>query len=134
MNYLGLHDDEIAKLWCGFISHDHYDGVREWRGTSWGSPLPEYRLKAKERLKRLKGRPVLICQNGGTKDIEEYLKPCLSWGKFTFLAVDTKKILGRFPNKVAIHPHNDRWLLKESEERNRVQKWVQQVLKENEKR
>ena len=29
-NYIGLHDDEIASLWRGFICHSHYDGVRKW--------------------------------------------------------------------------------------------------------
>ena len=29
-NYIGLHDDEIAALWRGFIVHSHYDGVRKW--------------------------------------------------------------------------------------------------------
>mgnify|MGYP000847666670 FL=1 len=29
-NYIGLHDNEIASLWRGFICHSHYDGVREW--------------------------------------------------------------------------------------------------------
>ena len=39
VNYIGLHDDEIAKLWSAFITHDHFDGVRQWGGTTWGSPL-----------------------------------------------------------------------------------------------
>ena len=25
-NFIGLHDDEIARLWRGFICHSHYDG------------------------------------------------------------------------------------------------------------
>ena len=29
-NYIGLHDDEIASLWRGFVCHSHYDGVRAW--------------------------------------------------------------------------------------------------------
>gem|GEM_PF-5699594 len=29
-NYIGLIDNEIAKLWRGFICHSHYDGVRSW--------------------------------------------------------------------------------------------------------
>ena len=38
VNYIGLHDDQIAALWAGFITHDHYDGVLEWKGQAWGSP------------------------------------------------------------------------------------------------
>ena len=26
-------DDEVAALWCGFICHSHYDGVRSWGYT-----------------------------------------------------------------------------------------------------
>jgi len=29
-HYLGLHDDQIAALWCGFLCHSQYDGVRRW--------------------------------------------------------------------------------------------------------
>jgi len=28
VSFLGLHDDEVAKLWCGFWAHDHFDGAR----------------------------------------------------------------------------------------------------------
>ena len=129
VNYLGLYDNEIAKLWCGFLTHDHYDGIREWKGTTWGSPLESYRAGALVRLKRLKGRPVLICQNGGTDDIQQWLQPHLSEAEFTFLPVNTEKILGEFPNQIAIHPHNDRWLLTSSPERIKVWNWVQQTLK-----
>ncbi len=30
-NFIGLHDDEIAKLWAGFICHSHYDGIYSWQ-------------------------------------------------------------------------------------------------------
>ncbi len=36
VSFIGLHDDEIAKLWAGFFTHDHFDGVREWAKTDWG--------------------------------------------------------------------------------------------------
>jgi poly(3-hydroxybutyrate) depolymerase len=40
-NYIGLHDDEIASLWQGFICHSHYDGVRRWgyKGSDKASAL-----------------------------------------------------------------------------------------------
>jgi len=53
VNYLGLHDDEVAALWTGFISHDHFDGIRAWGRTEWGSPLEQYRREGAERLRRL---------------------------------------------------------------------------------
>ena len=33
-NFLGLHDDETARLWRAFVCYSHYDGVR----TAWPYP------------------------------------------------------------------------------------------------
>ena len=128
VNYIGLHDDEIAKLWAAFITHDHYDGVRAWGGTEWGSPRDRYRDSAKRRLSRLQGRPVLICQQGSTRDIRDYLEPRVTLKSFTFLDVSVGKIFPCFPNSLAIHPHTDRWLLLESPERVALRAWLDQVL------
>ncbi len=125
VNYIGLHDDEIAALWSGFITHDHYDGEREWSNTNWGTPLKSYRQAARTRLARLHRRPFLVCQNGGTQGIEDYLKTTAeNLDSFSFLPVDTKRILGPFPNEIAVHEHNDRWMEKDSTERNFVWQWV----------
>ena len=43
VNYIGLHDDEIASLWRGFHIHDHYDGQKNWSWT--GGTLAQYRRK-----------------------------------------------------------------------------------------
>jgi hypothetical protein len=129
VNYIGLHDDEIARLWCGFISHDHYDGVREWKGTTWGAPLDAYRKAALARLSRLQGRPVLVCSNGGTPGIAKYLEGLVPLQSFTFVNVQISSIFPEFPNQLAIHPHTDRWLLKDSRDRRRVWDWVDQVLR-----
>jgi hypothetical protein len=32
VSFLGLHDDEVAQLWCGLWAHDHFDGMLEWKG------------------------------------------------------------------------------------------------------
>jgi len=127
VNYIGLYDDEIAGLWCGFISHDHYDGVREWKGTAWGSPLYDYRASAIKRLNRLKGRPVLICQNGGTQDSKEYLTDYKNLAEFTFLDVPVTKIFPQIPNDLIIHPHTDRWMFVDSKERREVWEWMEKV-------
>lgn len=124
VNYIGLHDDEIAKLWAGFITHDHYDGVKQWSGTDWGSPLEAYQKGATERLLRIGERPVLVCQNGTTAATEAFITGRVPLTHFTFLTINTQKILGEFPNKWAVHPHNDRWLLKQSEEADAVVRWV----------
>lgn len=124
VNYIGLHDDEIAKLWAGFITHDHYDGVKQWSGTDWGSPLEAYQKAATERLLRIGERPVLVCQNGTTATTEAFLEGRVALDHFTFLSLNTREILGEFPNRWASHPHNDRWLLKQSDEAISVAKWV----------
>lgn len=123
VNYIGLHDDEIAALWSGFVTHDHYDGVREWRGTKWGAPLADYREAAAKRFKRLNGKPVLICQNGGTSDIRKVVSEA---EHVTFLDVDTRAIFGIYPTQTNIHPHTDRWLLKPSGQRNEAWDWMKE--------
>ena len=128
VNYIGLHDDEIAKLWCGFISHDHYDGVKAWRGTTWGSRLNVYQKAAGRRLKRVGNRPVLIMQNPSTAEIQKYLSPMLPADNFTFLDVRMNEIFSTYPNKLAVHPHNDRWLLIKSQYQQQVHTWVKKCL------
>jgi hypothetical protein len=128
VNYLGLHDDEIAKLWSAFVTHDHFDGEREWPGTLWGSPLAAYQKSAGERLARVKGRPYLICQNPNPNATKAYLQSRTSLDHFTFLPVDTQKILGPFPNKIAMHPHTDRWLLKPSAARHQAWRWLEKAF------
>ena len=55
-NYIGLHDDEIARLWRAIIPVSHYDDAH----TAWGM-TPEEQGRAPERLRRLRGTPQLIC-------------------------------------------------------------------------
>lgn len=128
VNFIGLHDDEIAKLWTGFITHDHYDGVRGWKNTEWGWPLEDYQAAAAERLNRIGDRPVLICQNGGTDQIATYLKHRTSLANFTFLNIDMPSIFANIPNDLVCHPHNDRWALVESPYRRRVSAWFEKHL------
>ena len=55
-NYIGLYDDEIAKLWRAFVPYSHYDGLRTWE-------YPESdQASARKRLARMNGRPQFICQ------------------------------------------------------------------------
>lgn len=55
-NYIGLHDDEIARLWRAIIPISHYDDAH----TAWGMTHEE-QSRAPERLRRLGTRPQLIC-------------------------------------------------------------------------
>ncbi len=127
-SFLGLHDDEIAKLWCGFVSHDHFDGQKAWKGTPWGHPIDDYRRAAASRLQRLKGRPFLVCQSPDTKQVSAYLKDQISLEPFTFVDVEQRSILGGFPNDIASHSHNDRWLLVDSPARRKVWRWLDEVV------
>ncbi|MGK0187910.1 MAG: hypothetical protein ACI9R3_003701 [Verrucomicrobiales bacterium] len=129
-SYIGLHNAQIASLWRGFITHDHYDGVVEWHGTRWGSPLKNYRAAARKRLLRIGKRPVLICENGSTSKTARFLESTGISGHFTYLNVDTRSILGEFPNSLAKHSHNDRWLLVPSSKRLETRKWLAKALAE----
>jgi len=109
-NYLGLHDDEIAKLWCGFIAHSHYDGVRKWAYED------SDRAAALVRLKRLNGRPQFISQeNGGTAVTKRYLEETGVKGALTFMD---------FPYR----NHTDEWVLRPIKERELLRQWVAEVL------
>ena len=61
-NYIGLYDDQIASLWCGFICHSHYDGVKKWKYAR------SDRTSAQTRLKRLGNRPQFISHMGSVKE------------------------------------------------------------------
>jgi len=109
-NYIGLHDDEIAKLWCGFIAHSHYDGVRKWNYAD------SDKAAALVRLKRLNGRPQFISHEGGTTETKKYLEETGVKGTFTF--VD-------FPYR----NHTDEWVLRPIKERELLRKWVTTALR-----
>lgn len=108
-NYLGLHDDEIAKLWCGFVAYSHYDGVKHW-------PYPDCdRDSAIGRLKRLGGRPQFICaeSSGGLEATRQWLESTGIEGDFTY-------------TETGFRNHNDAWLLRPSEARTKLRKWFAQ--------
>lgn len=109
-NYIGLRDDEIAKLWRGFICHSHYDGVRRWRYA--GSDLKS----AAERLKRLKGRPQFISHENSVDETRQYLKEACPAGNFTFLPLP-------FGN------HNDKWVLRDIPQRKQLRQWLAEILR-----
>ena len=129
VNYLGLHDDEIAKLWTGFITHDHFDGIKEWANTEWGSPFGRYQADATVRLKRVAGRPYLVCQNGDKYGTEAFVRERLaSMDNFTFIDVRTVEIFGSFPHPLAKSAHSDRWALLPSLYRNQAWQWLNQTV------
>jgi len=108
-NYLGLHDDEIAGLWCAFIAHSHYDGVR-----TWGAPADD-RASALERLHRLKGRPQWLSQEGSVAQTEAYLKSTGVEAPFAFVPLPYRN-------------HTDSWVLRDIPERTRLRQWLRGVI------
>ena len=123
-SYIGLADDEIAGLWKGMFTHDHFDGQR-----TWGYPESD-RDSALVRLTRLKGRPVLVCGQGASHVREQFLKDHLDLASFTFLDVPTNQIFD-IPEGPYIHSHTDLWMHRESEYRQQARDWLNSVIKEN---
>ncbi len=108
-NFIGLHDDEIAKLWRGFICHSHYDGVRKWEYA--GSE----REAAAIRLKRLGDRPQFISQETSVDATKEYLREAFPAGNFTFHAMPFAE-------------HTDAWVLRDIPERKLLREWFRKSL------
>jgi hypothetical protein len=108
-NFIGLHDDEIAKLWCGFICHSHYDGSRRWPGDGGEAAVLE-------RLKRLGSRPQWISQEVTTAATEKWLQSTGLTGDWTFVPMP-------FPN------HSAAWVLRDMPERQRLREWLARVIR-----
>jgi hypothetical protein len=108
-NFIGLHDDEIAALWSGFICYSHYDGVRKWgyKGSD--------RESAKARLARLKNRPQFIIHERSVVETERYLKGIRPDGPFTFVSL-------------AYRNHNASWVLRDTAERKAVRVWLTKLV------
>lgn len=105
-NAIGLHDEEIATLWCGFFCYSHYDGVREkwpYAGAS--------RDFARERLLRLGNRPQFICQENSVDAPRNYLEGSGISGNFTYSVTGFRN-------------HNDGWLLRPSLAREAARTWL----------
>jgi hypothetical protein len=120
-SYIGLADDEIASLWKGLFTHDHFDGER-----TWAYPKSD-RDSSLVRLARLRGRPVLVCSTEASLIRDRYLKDHLGLGEFTFLDVPTKQLFD-IPEGDVIHPHTDLWMHKESDFRNRARTWIKKAI------
>ena len=133
-SFIGLADDEIARLWCGLVTHDHFDGEREWPGTAWGSPLDRYRAAARERLARLAQRPLLVCQAGGTAGIRRWIESTgLPLTRAAYLDVRIGKIFPTLPQEIAPgieakSSHADRWVIVDSPDTQTARAWVSRVF------
>lgn len=110
-NFIGLHNDEIARLWCAFIPYSHYDGVR----SRWPYPGAD-RESALARLRRLNGRPQFICgESNNAYQTRDWLKSSGITGNFTFVPTGFRN-------------HNDAWVLRPSPARTQLRDWLRQAL------
>jgi len=121
-SYIGLADDEIASFWKGMVTHDHFDGQRKW------SYPDSDRASALTRLKRLAGRPVLVCGQHASSVRDDYLKDHTDLAAFTFMDVPTEEIFN-IPEGPYLHPHTDLWMHRESDYRDKARDWLHHVLK-----
>jgi hypothetical protein len=108
-NYLGLHDEEIAKLWKAFVVCSHYDGVLKW-------PYPgSDSQSAAVRLSRLHGRPqFIIGERDQTDETHAYLLP-LKQTNQTFASTGFRN-------------HSDQWILRPSPAREQLRSWLNKVV------
>jgi hypothetical protein len=109
-NYIGLRNDEIAKLWCAMLPHSHYDGVRQWPYADSDA------ASAVTRLKRLGRQPQLITHELSIDAPRQFLREHAPDGNFTFLALP-------YPN------HSDKWVLKDIPERAIAREWLATAIK-----
>jgi len=113
-NYLGLHDNETAKLWRAFIPYSHYDGIATW-------PYPASdRDSALTRLKRLAKRPQFICHEVTSSQLN--LAATKKWIESTSIKANLTFAETGFRN------HNDAWLLRTSPAREHLRAWLKRVL------
>jgi hypothetical protein len=131
-SYIGLHDDDISKLWSAFFTTAHFDGVRAWPGTLWGNPLDKYRATAIAKLQRVKGRPWWISEDGSVDDIEAFLKEAGLWGENYILdPVPMKELFPKIPNSYFTNAHTDMWPLFDNPSSRRAREWVHMNAKKD---
>jgi len=109
-HYLGLHDDRIADIWLAFIPYSHYDGAI----ATWPYAGAD-RASAVDRLKRLNGRAVFVCQERSIENTRAYLKSTGVQAPFTF-------------QPIGFRNHNDAWTLRDIPERRTLRHWLRDVL------
>ncbi|MCX6873801.1 MAG: hypothetical protein NTW21_08330 [Verrucomicrobia bacterium] len=147
-NYIGLHDDEIAKLWHAMIPFSHYDDGHD----AWGM-TPEEQRRAPERLRRLGSIPQFICGEHTSKSRQYGAARLLAAIKERNLTTFTaaKNELGLVPLTEAEgtrqfiakhHPggnhtivdlpcvnHTAKFMLRDTPTRQQLREWLQNVLR-----
>ena len=119
-SHIGLADDEIASLWCGFYGHDNFDGLR----TTWPYQGCDA-LAAARRLQRLRDRPVLVsCARSLPQllPLQQYLETTPAASRLTFIEAPVADLF-EVPGEIR-HVHTDLWLHKPSPARERARAWL----------
>jgi hypothetical protein len=111
--YIGLRDEQTAKLWRAMVIHSHYDGVRRWNYPQ------QDEASARQRLARFAGKRQFISQENSIDDIERFLSATAA-GETTVRATLLRL---PYPN------HSDEWVLKAIAERAVLRRWVDEVLR-----
>lgn len=106
--YIGMRDDDTARLWRGIFAHSHYDGVRRW-----GYPGDDADA-ARARLRRLAGRPQFVSHEESVEPARAFLNKA-GVGNTTYLALP-------WPN------HTADWVLKDIPERRQLRDWLGRIL------
>ena len=113
-NYIGLRDDEIARLWRCMIVHSHYDGVRRWPYADSDS------TSALVRLKRLGSRPQFVTHEASIEPTSEFLKS----SGIKDLEQSLTLVALPFPN------HTDTWILRDLPQRQQLRQWLGKALEQ----
>ena len=108
-NYIGLHNEEIASLWRGFICQSHYDGVQLW------SYADSDRDAAAKRLQRLGNRPQFISDAQSVDNTRNFLQQAYPGGNFTFLSLPFSE-------------HTDTWVLRDIPARKTLRDWFKKTI------
>lgn len=106
-SYIGLRDQETARMWRAIIAHSHFDGVRKWNYADSDAD------SAIRRLKRLNERPMYVTHEGSVDETAKFLKSAGIMATLRALP---------FPN------HTDEWVLKDIPERAELRRWLTAVL------
>jgi len=143
-NYIGLRNDDIAKLWLAMVPASHYDNRR------WGMSPAEFQ-RGPQRLKRLGNTPQYVCgeHHLAMKHTDPKLLKMVHDRKFDTFET-AKRELGLIPMTqqegirefiIKNHPaanitfadfpwvnHTGDWILRDTPERLKLRAWVQNLL------
>ena len=144
-NYIGLRNDDIAKLWLGMVPASHYDN-RNWKEMDAADVA-----RAPERLKRLGATPQYVCgEHHLPKQHEDGALLAMVHERKLDTFESAKTALGLIPmlDQERIRPfilenapqarvtfssfpwvnHTGEWILRETEERQKLRAWVNDLL------